>query len=99
MKLRVREIREAKGVTQEQLARAVNTTNASISRMESGGIAGLDKLERIAAVLGVTVLDLISPDPRPDLLISFERFFLALPVEQQKALLETARALHNARQA
>ncbi|WP_092863003.1 helix-turn-helix domain-containing protein [Albimonas pacifica] len=91
MKTRLREIREAKGISQRELARRLNTSNASISRLENEEASALIKLDRAARELGVTLYDLISD--RPTIAADMERLFLALPVEQQRAVLDLARSL------
>lgn len=53
---RIKEAREAKGLTQEELGRAVKTTKQTIFKYESGIVTNipLDRLERIASVLSVS---------------------------------------------
>lgn len=56
---RIKSARLREGLTQEELAKAINTTKAAISRYESGKrnpSGGL--LEKIAAVLNTTVVEL-----------------------------------------
>ena len=51
---RVRELRESKHLTQEQLAARVKTTQSAIARLESGKVMPrLDLLQRIAAAMGL----------------------------------------------
>jgi ribosome-binding protein aMBF1 (putative translation factor) len=53
--LLVREMREAAGLTQTELAKKVGTTQSAIARLEDAEYAGqsLTMLERIAAVCGI----------------------------------------------
>lgn len=54
-------------MTQEQLAAAVGTTKATISRLESGDIAYTqDSLEALADALGTHAAVLLTRAPRPD---------------------------------
>jgi transcriptional regulator with XRE-family HTH domain len=58
--MRIKEIREAKGMTAAELAKAVNTTPVSISRYETGKRKpSIFKAAEIAKVLNVTVDELI----------------------------------------
>lgn len=51
---RVRAAREAKGLSQEKLAKLVGTKQPSIARLESGKVVPrLDLLERIASAVGM----------------------------------------------
>ncbi len=51
--------RRRRGLTQAELARRARTTQAVISRIESGQRLPLRTLQRIAAVLGVPLRNLI----------------------------------------
>jgi transcriptional regulator with XRE-family HTH domain len=53
--LRVRELREAKGLTQAELAGKANVRRATLSAIENGQTRGVDfdTLDRLARVLGV----------------------------------------------
>jgi ribosome-binding protein aMBF1 (putative translation factor) len=58
----IRKLREAKGITQEQLAGAVGMMRNNISRIEAAKHRPtLETLERIAKALKVSVADLIVP--------------------------------------
>lgn len=68
--LRLRELRQSRGMTQVQLARHADVTVSYVSRLEGGKIApGIDMVERLAAVVGASVTDLLptsaDPDPLP----------------------------------
>lgn len=57
---RIRELREARGLTQEELAAEAGTTSQQIGRLERGARSlRQDWMERIAAVLGVTPAELL----------------------------------------
>jgi len=58
----IRELREAKGLTQEELAGAVGMMRGNISRIEAAKHRpALETMERIAKALKVSVADLIAP--------------------------------------
>ena len=58
----IRQLREAKGVTQAELASAVGMMRANISRIESAKHRPtLETMERIAKALKISVADLIRP--------------------------------------
>lgn len=60
MVAKLREIRKAKGMTQEQLAKASGIHRITISKYEAGKVdPKTENAERLAAALGVTVDDLI----------------------------------------
>lgn len=53
---RVREAREAAGLSQRQLARRMGTSQAAVDRLEAGGVgATLTTLQRVATALGLQV--------------------------------------------
>ncbi|MCI8477855.1 MAG: helix-turn-helix domain-containing protein [Oscillospiraceae bacterium] len=59
MKNQIRKARKAVGMTQEQLAKAIGITHATLSRYESGVIdPPSSQLKRIANVLKVSIFDL-----------------------------------------
>jgi transcriptional regulator with XRE-family HTH domain len=56
----IRQARQARGLTQVQLAEQAETTQGTISRIESGDlIPRVDDLARIADALGTTAADLL----------------------------------------
>lgn len=60
---RIRKIRELKNFTQEQVAEKLGMTISGYSRIEREEVAiSIDKLERIAAILGVSTVDISSFD-------------------------------------
>ncbi len=59
---RLRGTRQAKGMTQRELAAKAHVTFSYVSRLEAGGAApGIDLLERLADALGVAAADLLPP--------------------------------------
>lgn len=50
----VRALREAKGLSQSELAARIGSTQPAVARLEAGGVAPtIDTLERIAEALGL----------------------------------------------
>lgn len=53
---RVREARDAAGLSQRELARRMGTSQAAVDRLEAGGVgATLTTLQRVATALGLEV--------------------------------------------
>jgi transcriptional regulator with XRE-family HTH domain len=66
LRARIRALRAARGLTQEQLCERADLSLDAISRIEGGSRAPtLDTLKRIADGLGVPLEDLIRSDPPP----------------------------------
>jgi transcriptional regulator with XRE-family HTH domain len=65
--LRIRELREARGWSQAELAKRAKTRSATISDMENDRTGGVDfaVLERIADALEVNAALLIVHEPKP----------------------------------
>lgn len=56
----VKEIRESKGITQQQLAEMVEITQPALSQIENGVVnCRMEVLRRIAHALNVTAQDLL----------------------------------------
>lgn len=64
---RIRQLRTAKGMTQEQVARAANLGLSHYARLEQGGITDptWSTVRAIAKALGVTVMDLEDVESEP----------------------------------
>ena len=61
----VRELREADGMSQSELARRIGSTQPAVARVEAGGVAPtIETLERIAAALGLELAVRFSNAPR-----------------------------------
>lgn len=59
---RIREVREAKGLTAHELARRSGVLRPNVSRLEGGKhVPTIDTLERIAQALHVSLVDLLPP--------------------------------------
>ena len=65
---RIREYREARGLTQEELAALLGTTNQHVSRLENSiARISVDLLLDVAAVLDCLPADLLQDDERPNI--------------------------------
>jgi DNA-binding Xre family transcriptional regulator len=66
LRIRLKEAREAKGLTQLALADLAGVRQATISEMETGAVrrVSLDVLERLADALGVEPGELLEREPR-----------------------------------
>jgi transcriptional regulator with XRE-family HTH domain len=59
---RLRELREAAGVSQAELGRSLGISQQAVGHWEAGNrVPPLDVLVRLAEVLGVTVNDFLEP--------------------------------------
>ena len=57
----VRSLREAKGITQEELAESIHVSAKAVSKWETGkGFPDVSLLEPLAAALGISVIELLS---------------------------------------
>ena len=67
IRMRVRELREARGLSQAALAKLARVRQGTISKLETGQTAGIDfsTLERLADALAVNAALLIAHEPRP----------------------------------
>lgn len=89
---RVRELRLARGLTQEQLCESAGISVDAVNRVENGTrIPTLSTLARLAGALGVDLADLVrsTPPPAPRYPPAVERMVLAL-TDQPEAVLEAA---------
>ena len=60
--LRIRELRQERHLSQEQLARIADVTTKTIARAETDGSVTVRTLRRIAEALGVPVAELFEPE-------------------------------------
>lgn len=92
---RVAETRKAAGITQEELAEALETTVQTISRWERGHMAlSLQRLRGIADLLGIglgELLDVHRPQPKPNPEDEIQRIWRRLDPKRRKLLLRIAR--------
>lgn len=60
---KIQELRKAKGLTQEELAKALYVSRTAISKWESGrGYPNIESLKQIAKFFGITVDELLSSE-------------------------------------
>lgn len=94
MKLRIAELRAARGLSQTDLAERLGTTQAAVSRMETGSRdLNTARLEQVARALGVTVADLIIEQYDDHTRAELNRVFSQLTAENRKVLLDVARSM------
>ncbi|MBY0430980.1 MAG: helix-turn-helix domain-containing protein [Rhodospirillales bacterium] len=93
MQNRIRELREQRGLSLEQLAARAGTTNQQVSRLEKGQRRLTDDwLRRLAEALQVHPVDLLSDLALPPDESELLRRYRNLSEAQRQALLATARA-------
>lgn len=56
---RLKEMRKSKGLTQKELADKAGVSESYICQIENGKMVSLNKLDRLAEVLGCKVKDLV----------------------------------------
>lgn len=56
--------REWKGIKQKDLSETAGVTVATVSRIENGGIASFDTIDKLAAALKMEKEDLMHTEPR-----------------------------------
>lgn len=63
--MRIKEMRQAAGITQAELAEKINVNQTAVSQWERGAaLPACDKLPAIAEVLGCTIDDLFIKVPK-----------------------------------
>ncbi|MBR6940337.1 MAG: helix-turn-helix transcriptional regulator, partial [Clostridia bacterium] len=73
---RIRQMRTNKGVTQEELANALNVSNQAVSRWETGVTTpDIYLLPSIALFFGVTIDEIFNPSPEEKLERLRHRFY------------------------
>lgn len=97
--MRLAQIREAKGLTQEELADLANTTQATISRVEKGSLGvTLEKLKAICDAMNVSLGELFL-DERNAREQRLVEIFRTLPRERQDGWLDVAGGILEDREA
>jgi transcriptional regulator with XRE-family HTH domain len=91
MKTRIKQFREAAGISQDALAAKVGTSKTSICRLEAKMPVAIDSLRGVAEALDVSLMDLI--EPREPRIARLEQAALSLPESDLEALLDMAQAL------
>ena len=73
---RIRQLRTNKGVTQEELANALNVSNQAVSRWETGiTMPDINLLPSIALFFGITIDEIFNPSPEEKLERLRRRFY------------------------
>ncbi len=64
---RLRRLREEAGLTQAELAQRAGVGRVTVARIENGRMyARTETLRRLARALGISLVDLLAPEPEPD---------------------------------
>jgi len=61
---RLKELREAKGLSQEKLAAAAGLTGTTVASLEHGASCQMSSALKLAAALGVSLSELMGEDQR-----------------------------------
>lgn len=96
MLIRIKELRERRGLTQEQLAELIGTTKQQLGRLEKGTRPLSNEwIEKIAGTLEVRPGELFNdfPEELEPKAQSLVDAFRHLPAEQQDALLQLTRSM------
>ncbi len=95
---RIREMRQLRALTLEELAQRVGVTTGHMQKWEvAGRNISYERLKRIARALNVTMADLLAPEDNPDSLTDAERKIVAA-MREDATFAHNAQALAEARQ-
>lgn len=93
---RIREIRKARGLTQEQLAEMIDVEQKHVSRIESGkNYPTIDRLEKVAAALKVPLMgffDFMHLQDDDESAVNLEKMLLELDRDSRKIAYRLIRA-------
>lgn len=91
MKLRIRELRDQRGLTQEALAELVETSKGYVSQMESGKRTPSGAmLEKLASALGCRVPDLYDAGDFADAISEIVAIISMVPHEERRNAIRAA---------
>jgi transcriptional regulator with XRE-family HTH domain len=94
MALRIRQLRKAQGLTQDQLAGRSGLSRSQLSEIETEAKpANTRRLTALAKALGVDVSELFDGGDREAYRYELEAIMADLPEEDREALLRIARAM------
>ncbi len=94
VKLRLKELRRDRMMTQTQLARAVGISTGYLSQLESGArVPNTRRLEAFASHLGVPITALLTNDSERRELDGFTEIYSQLAPEDREAILHLAQRL------
>lgn len=89
----VQRLRTTSGISQTELCKKLNISQAQLSRIENGNGLSLTLLEKLAVALHTTPSELLlGPDVSPTLLARFKAIE-SLPKRNQKTILDVIDAL------
>ncbi len=96
---RIKEIRKARGLTQEQLAEMVDIEQKHVSRIESGkNYPTIDRLEKIAAALNVPLIsffDFLHLENDDERVVNIEEMIKELDEDSRKIAYKMIKAIIN----
>lgn len=110
---RIRELRKLKGISQDEMAKLLNTTKQTISKYENGVVSNIpsDRIEAMAVLLNTTPEYILGWDTSPEEQAEYEASILmdkdimslvysyqALSEESKKAVKQMIRLLSSAQQ-
>jgi len=101
--LQIRELRKAKGLTQDELAGMIDRSVEGLSNLERGvSLPGIDTLERLAEALSVPLREFLDlsgdpnlPQKRLELLAQLTALLHTLPDRQLKLALAQLQAIRD----
>jgi len=93
---RIKEIRKARGLTQEQLAEMIDVEQKHVSRIESGkNFPSIDLLEKMAAALNVPLMgffDFLHLEEEDEGIVNLEAMLMELDGDSRKIAYRLIRA-------
>jgi transcriptional regulator with XRE-family HTH domain len=93
---RIKEIRKARGLTQEQLAEMIDVEQKHVSRIESGkNYPTIDRLEKISAALNVPLMgffDFLHLEDDDEVAVNLEAMLMELDRDSRKIAYRLIRA-------
>lgn len=90
----VRAARKTSGLSQAKLAEAAGLTWEYVSRLERATMEpGIERLERIAAALGVPLASLLGPEPESEISAPARRVAALIDALPERRRQQTARAI------
>ena len=97
MQYRIRQLRQAAGLTQEQLAHACGVTQSVVSQVERGRRTSMETLELFAKALDVELPDLFERSTTDAIASEMFAIFERLPAKDREFLLSMAHRLASER--
>ena len=86
---KLRELREASGLTQDQVARKIGISQASVARYETGASEPtVDMLDLLAQIYRVDLFDIISSPQEVETIRSYLAALRSLPEDRRQEVLQ-----------